>query len=318
MNIYFNDSKYTKWYYGIVNNAISQNRSKKDEHYYERHHIIPASIGGSNQKSNLVLLTYKEHFICHRLLLKMCLNKQHTIKMAKAFFKMICVNDQQERNPTSRMIKIAKEQASLAQSERWQDEEFREKAIASMNTPECKVKQSLRSKNAWQTPEYRNLMLEIMQEVNLRPETKEKRSKSQKIVQNRSDIKEKNRLGVKKSWEDPEKRKIRIENMTKASNTPEARKNNSEAQLRPEVIDKKRDSLAKTNALPEIKEKRSNAQKEVMARPGQKEKLIEALKTRNEYNRLICPHCLKNLDPMNAKKWHFDRCKKRVDINSDP
>ena len=38
--------------------------------YVERHHVIPRSLGGSNKKSNLVALTYREHFICHWLLTK--------------------------------------------------------------------------------------------------------------------------------------------------------------------------------------------------------------------------------------------------------
>lgn len=43
----------------------------KDVHtYYESHHIIPRVLGGGNEKSNLVLLTAREHFIAHRLLSK--------------------------------------------------------------------------------------------------------------------------------------------------------------------------------------------------------------------------------------------------------
>jgi hypothetical protein len=38
--------------------------------YAERHHVLPKSIGGSNKKSNLVLLTAREHYIAHRLLVK--------------------------------------------------------------------------------------------------------------------------------------------------------------------------------------------------------------------------------------------------------
>lgn len=36
--------------------------------YYEIHHIIPRSLSGSNNKDNLVLLTYKEHILAHMLL----------------------------------------------------------------------------------------------------------------------------------------------------------------------------------------------------------------------------------------------------------
>ena len=38
--------------------------------YYENHHIIPRSLNGSNSSENLVLLTAREHFICHWLLVK--------------------------------------------------------------------------------------------------------------------------------------------------------------------------------------------------------------------------------------------------------
>ena len=39
--------------------------------YVEKHHIIPKSLGGNNRKENLVNLSAREHFICHRLLVKM-------------------------------------------------------------------------------------------------------------------------------------------------------------------------------------------------------------------------------------------------------
>lgn len=63
----FNESKYTIWYYKIVNNA----KSRKSINKPDRHHIIPKCMGGSNHTDNLVNLTAREHFICHRLLIKM-------------------------------------------------------------------------------------------------------------------------------------------------------------------------------------------------------------------------------------------------------
>lgn len=67
----FLNNKYTKLYYLIILNAISQERFKNKYVYYESHHIIPKSLGGSNDKNNLVLLTAREHYICHALLVKM-------------------------------------------------------------------------------------------------------------------------------------------------------------------------------------------------------------------------------------------------------
>ena len=39
--------------------------------YKERHHIIPKSLGGANDLSNLVDLTAREHFVAHFLLAKL-------------------------------------------------------------------------------------------------------------------------------------------------------------------------------------------------------------------------------------------------------
>jgi hypothetical protein len=66
----FNDNKYKRWYYDIINSAKLKNRSKKDM-YYESHHIIPRCMGGGDNSDNLVLLTAREHFIVHLMLVRM-------------------------------------------------------------------------------------------------------------------------------------------------------------------------------------------------------------------------------------------------------
>lgn len=38
--------------------------------YVERHHVLPKALGGSDDSSNLVALTAKEHFVAHVLLAK--------------------------------------------------------------------------------------------------------------------------------------------------------------------------------------------------------------------------------------------------------
>jgi hypothetical protein len=77
---------YIKIYKKIIDSAKSQNRKKtKEGRIYENHHIIPKSVGGSNNKSNLVLLTPKEHYICHLLLKKLYPNER---KLAQAYYAM--------------------------------------------------------------------------------------------------------------------------------------------------------------------------------------------------------------------------------------
>lgn len=41
------------------------------EGYVERHHVLPKALGGTDDSSNLVALTSREHFIAHVLLAKM-------------------------------------------------------------------------------------------------------------------------------------------------------------------------------------------------------------------------------------------------------
>ena len=62
-----------KVYETIIEKAKFQNRKKLDKTdinyvYYENHHILPKCLGGGNEENNLVLLTAREHFICHKLL----------------------------------------------------------------------------------------------------------------------------------------------------------------------------------------------------------------------------------------------------------
>lgn len=68
------NSKYLKWYTQIVNNALIRASSRKEAKailgYTEKHHILPTCIGGPNVTENCVFLTAREHFIVHRLLVK--------------------------------------------------------------------------------------------------------------------------------------------------------------------------------------------------------------------------------------------------------
>ena len=63
---------YMKHYIAIVYDRKFIHPINKVEQYCEKHHIVPRSINKSliKDKSNLVYLTPREHYICHRLLEK--------------------------------------------------------------------------------------------------------------------------------------------------------------------------------------------------------------------------------------------------------
>lgn len=82
----FIDNKYTKIYFSIIENAKKESRNKRDD-YFESHHIIPKSLGGEDDSDNLVLLTAKEHFLCHLLLMKMT-EGDAKMKMCHAIWMM--------------------------------------------------------------------------------------------------------------------------------------------------------------------------------------------------------------------------------------
>jgi hypothetical protein len=99
---------YERIYNAIVNNARSEDRKKVFGIYYERHHIIPRCMGGTNDKSNLILLTAKEHYMAHRLLCEIhpCNNK-----LQYAMWMMINGNFKNKRHiPSSKIYSQLKEE----------------------------------------------------------------------------------------------------------------------------------------------------------------------------------------------------------------
>ena len=58
---------YQRQYDLLINKAKARGNV---DGYKERHHILPKALGGSNELSNLVELTAREHFIAHLLLAK--------------------------------------------------------------------------------------------------------------------------------------------------------------------------------------------------------------------------------------------------------
>jgi len=82
-------NKYSNWYFSIIDNAISRGWTKKTSDVYtEKHHIIPNSIVKNN---DVVVLTAREHFVCHLLLPKMLEGKDKR-KMMLALHRLVFGN----------------------------------------------------------------------------------------------------------------------------------------------------------------------------------------------------------------------------------
>lgn len=118
--IEFLNNKYSRWYSSIISSA--QKRTELPS-YYEKHHIIPKSLGGLNTKENIVKLTAREHFICHRLLVKMVSGKQQ-YQMWNAFSCMLYKeNSNQERyTVSSKIFEHIKKAGAKIKSDRFSGE----------------------------------------------------------------------------------------------------------------------------------------------------------------------------------------------------
>lgn len=93
MNLYLDvlfsvsvNNKYFKWYNQIVLNALHRANTVG---YHEKHHILPKSfgLGGYSDSNNIVVLTAREHFLCHVLLVKFS-SGQFKYRMGRALMMM--------------------------------------------------------------------------------------------------------------------------------------------------------------------------------------------------------------------------------------
>ena len=131
--------------------------------YTETHHIKPRCIGGSNNFDNLVVLTPKEHFLCHYLLTKIYPSNDSII----VAFSIMCnrtegksgkdyaiIRENYSRISSERMkvranTKEHKEMSRKLCIARNSDPNFIEKVKKINNTPERKLEISEKAKEVW-------------------------------------------------------------------------------------------------------------------------------------------------------------------------
>ena len=88
---------------------IDSCKNKEIVGFYEKHHIIPRSLGGSDKATNLVKLTARQHFIAHLMLSKMFKSNSY-IKMHHAIWNM--VNRDKGVRTTSRTYEMLRQKRS--------------------------------------------------------------------------------------------------------------------------------------------------------------------------------------------------------------
>lgn len=137
----FLTNKYTRWYINIINRA----QTRTIDGTFERHHILPKSLGGGNSHNNLVKLTPREHFVCHKLLVRMTTG-EHKRKMSFALLMFTRNNPYQRRILTARDYDEIRRRVSQA---------AREQNIGKVISSETRAKMSATKKITHNTPEVR-------------------------------------------------------------------------------------------------------------------------------------------------------------------
>jgi hypothetical protein len=273
--VMFLQNKYSKYYFNIINSAKLRIISKNI--YTERHHIIPKSLGGNNSKNNLVKLTAREHFICHWLLTKMTSDRDK-IKMIAGLWMMSNVKNEyhQRYKINSRIYEIIRINAA---------KEF--------------------SKN--------------LTGRKLSEETKKKISKTRK---------EKIKNGEITVNENKEKYKIISRKRIGKIHSEETKKKIGDSHRGKTISAQQKEYLSKLNTgksvTKETKIKLSNTLKKQYASGERKslagmkgKKLSEDAKEkmRKPKARGWCPHC-DTEGPLNSlKRYHYDNCKSKGNIN---
>jgi len=122
---------YTKHYETLISRAKNRNLGG----YYEKHHIIPRCMGGSNDIINIAILTPEEHYVAHQLLVRIYPKET---KLIFAAHMMSAGNTKQRRNN---------------RSYGWIRRRCAEALIGTTHTEETRKKLSLLSRGRKQTTE---------------------------------------------------------------------------------------------------------------------------------------------------------------------
>jgi len=318
------DSKYSRWYEALISKA--QNRTI--EGYVEKHHIIPRSFGGSNNKDNIVSLTAREHYIAHALLWKMNFAGTHNSKMAFAFNTFISRMTTEARGIhhtykiSSRVYENFRKEYSRLLKEKYAREggtwlgrkhtEETKRKIGEKSklkvfkrgpenpqwgkkqnlSPEGRAARLASLQSNWNDPDWRERVLQKRNEVNQRPEVIAKRKAA-------SDA----RIGVKR---DP----AVIEKAASKKRGKKAHEIFSPQALANIAEGRKHRVYTPEGKAKQIETARANGKKPKSEE--WKRKMSERMKGIKR-EKVTCERCGKEYVLSNYNRWHGKNCKSKID-----
>lgn len=313
------NKKYERWYNLLIENT--KNKTVPEGEYGETHHVIPRSFGGTDDASNLVRMTAREHYVAHMLLWKMRFPGKLGSKMSFAFGTFINKFKHDKTHTykiTSRIYATFKKEYSILMSERMTGEgnNFYGKKHDEATRKIIGEKSKLKTfKRGPEHPSYGKT-------PNVSPEGKANQQKA-----------------IKELWENPEKRQMILDKRKKFFESAEGvaqRKRHSErikgVPRDPAIIEKtaskkrgkKAHEIFSPHAIHNMNEGRKNrvyspeAMERVLAGLAKgcrmpksdewKRKMSERMKG-IERPKVKCIHCGLETVLGNINRWHNDNCK---------
>ena len=269
-------------YDNLISKAKLENRYKGGEIYYEAHHIIPKCMGGEGKESqwkyhpNVVLLTAREHFICHKLLIEIY-PKNHSLIWA--LHRMMFSkkgNVDRDYVPSSRDYEnfriifsntVKEQQTGVPKSSSHRVNLSLSKTGTKM--PESFVFNLRKIMKGENNPNYGNKWTDEM---------KKESSEKRKGIPNKV-------VWTEEMREESSKKRKGIYN-----GTEESKKKISE------TLTGRKDS-------DETKKKKSESRKQYLIENGHPSEGPQKITT--------CPHCGKSGGVSNMTRYHFDKCKEK-------
>lgn len=267
----FIQNKYYTWYYNIINNRCLSFFPG----YTEKHHIIPKSLGGTDDPDNLVNLTAREHFICHCLLTKFTSGEEKA-KMVFAFRMFLASpknNDQRYIN--ARLYEYSKKEHALAMSDLHRDKTV--SAETRLRISESAKGRVSPFKGKKHTKETKNLISK-----KARGHTRNTPEIVDKIISSRSWY----------SHSEETKQKISSSNKGKTFDHSNETKRKISETMKGREVPWLKGKQAHNNGVSHTKET--------------KQKMSDKAKKREPK---ICEYCSLSVSPSNYTRWHGNNCK---------
>jgi hypothetical protein len=316
------ESKYSRWYEELITKAL--NRKLPKDAYKEKHHIVPRSFGGSNDKSNIAVLTAREHYIAHALLWKMNFSGVYGHKMAYAFntfIRQMHVTDDHNYKINSKIYESFRIMYSklLSETQKGEKNHF----FGKKHSDETKRLIGEKSKKklfkrgpenpSWGkklnlTEEQRQLRSTIAKKIWEDLEFREKILKKRALINQRPDIKAKRRAAADKRIG------VKRDPATVEKTAAAKRGKKWEEIYSPETIEKMLNSIRNRelseDAKARIAEGRSKGCR--MPKPEHWKKKMSERMTGIKRRTVVCEHCGKECVTANYNRWHGNNCKNKL------